>query len=181
MREMRLGVMAEFGSAAELLVAVTKLREMGLSDLDAYTPYPIREIEPLLAIKRSFIPRAVFAMGLLGAVSAYTLQWWCAAVSYPVNVGGRPYHSAPAFVPITFETAILFAALTAFLMPLLAAGLPRLHHPVFEVEGFESASVDGYWVAVGADDAKLDADAALRELEALGARRVVQVNGRGSK
>jgi hypothetical protein len=146
--------------------------------LEAYTPYPIRALEPLLEIKRSFIPKVVLAMALLGASSAYTIQWWCAAVAYPLNVGGRPYHSGPAFIPITFETGILFAALTSFTLPLLLAGLPRLHHPVFEVDGFQSASVDGYWVAVSADDPGLDRARAEVELQTLGAKRVVQVKGK---
>jgi hypothetical protein len=175
MRDMKLGVMAEFATPEALLLAVSKLREMGLRKLDAYTPYPIREIEPLLEIKRSYIPKVVLGMGLLGAVGAYTLQWWCAAISYPLNVGGRPLHSAPAFIPITFETTVLFAAGTSFLLALYSAGLPRLHHPVFEVEGFESASVDGYWVAIAADDPKLDALVAERELLGAGAKRVVKV------
>jgi hypothetical protein len=175
MRDMKLGIMAEFESPEALLLAVSKLREMGLRKLDAYTPYPIREIEPLLEIKRSYIPKVVLAMGLVGAAGAYTLQWWCAAVSYPLNVGGRPLHSAPAFIPITFETTVLFAAGTCFLLALYAAGLPRLHHPVFEVEGFESASIDGYWVAIAADDPKLDALVAEQELVDAGATRVVRV------
>jgi hypothetical protein len=178
MADMKLGVMAEFGSPEELMRAIVKLREIGLRRLEAYTPYPIRALEPLLEIKRSFIPKVVLAMALLGASSAYTIQWWCAAVAYPLNVGGRPYHSGPAFIPITFETGILFAALTSFTLPLLLAGLPRLHHPVFEVDGFESASVDGYWVAVAADDPGLDRAQAEVELQTLGAKRVVQVKGK---
>jgi hypothetical protein len=176
MRDMKLGIMAEFGTAEALLGAVSRLREMGLRKLDAYTPYPIRELEPLLEIERSYIPKVVLAMGLVGAAFAYTLQYWCAAISYPLNVGGRPLHSAPAFIPITFETTVLFAAGTSFLLALYAAGLPRLHHPVFEVEGFESASVDGYWVAIAADDPKLDPAATERELREAGATRVVQVS-----
>jgi hypothetical protein len=178
MREMKLGVMAEFGSASELLLAVARLRAMGLRKMDAYTPYPIRELEPLLGIERSFIPKVVLAMGLLGAGSGYALQWWCSATAYPLNVGGRPYHSAPAFIPITFETGVLFAALAAFVLPLVLAGLPRLHHPVFEIEGFESVSVDGYWVAVAADDPELDRTRTEVELHSLGAKRVVQVEGK---
>jgi hypothetical protein len=172
---MKLGVMAEFETPEDLLHAVARLRELGLRKLDAYTPYPIRELEPLLEIKRSYIPKFVLAMGLVGAAFAYTLQWWCMAISYPLNVGGRPLHSAPAFIPITFETTVLFAAGTSFLLALFAAGLPRLHHPVFEVEGFESATIDGYWVAIGADDPKLDASVAEKELRGAGAKRVVQV------
>jgi hypothetical protein len=175
MDTMKLGVMAEFETPEGLLRAVARLREMGLRKLDAYTPYPIRELEPLLEIKRSYIPKFVLAMGLVGAGFAYTLQWWCMAISYPLNVGGRPLHSAPAFIPITFETTVLFAAGTSFLLALFAAGLPRLHHPVFEVEGFESATIDGYWVAIAADDPELDTSVAEKELRGAGARRVVQV------
>jgi hypothetical protein len=178
MREAKLGVMAEFRSAHELLRAVARLREIGLRKLDAYTPYPIRELEPLLEIKRSFIPKVVLGMALLGASSAYLLQWWCAAVAYPLNVGSRPLHSGPAFIPITFETGILFAALTSFVLPLGLAGLHRLHHPVFEVDGFESVSVDGYWVAIASDDPELDRARAELELQGLGAKRIVQVEGR---
>jgi Protein of unknown function (DUF3341) len=178
MRENKLGVFAEFKSAKELLRAVEKLREVGFRKLDAYTPYPIRELEPLLGIKRSFIPKVVLAMGLLGASSAYMLQWWCSAVAYPLDVGGRPYHSGPAFIPITFETGILFAALTSFILPLVLAGLPRLHHPVFEIDGFESVSIDGYWVALSADDPSFDRARAEIELQGLGAKRVVQVEGK---
>jgi ActD protein len=178
MRDMRLGLMAEFRSARELLLAVARLRALGLRRLDAYTPYPVRELEPLLEIKRSFVPKVVFGMALLGACTGYGLQWWCAAVAYPLNVGARPYHSAPAFIPITFETGVLFAALTAFVLPLILAGLPRLYRPVFEVDGFESVSVDGYWVAVGADDPKLDRVRAEAELQDLGAKRVVRVESR---
>jgi hypothetical protein len=178
MQDSKLGVMAEFGSAEELLHAVARLREMGLRKLEAYTPYPIRALEPLLEIKRSFIPKVVLAMALLGAVSAYALQWWCAAVAYPLDVGGRPYHSGPAFIPITFETGVLFAALTSFFLPLVLAGLPRLHHPVFEVDGFESASVDGYWVSVSASDPGLDRARAETELLRMGAKRIVQVEGK---
>jgi hypothetical protein len=178
MADMKLGVMAEFGSPEELMRAIVKLREIGLRRLEAYTPYPIRALEPLLEIKRSFIPKVVLLMALLGASSAYAIQWWCAAVAYPLNVGGRPYHSGPAFIPITFETGVLFAALTSFVLPLVLAGLPRLHHPVFEVDGFESVSVDGYWVAVAADDPGLDRARAEVELQTLGAKRVVQVEAR---
>jgi hypothetical protein len=178
MPDMKLGVMAEFRSAEELLRAVARLRELGLRKLDAYTPYPVRELEPLLEIKRSFIPKVVLAMALFGATSAYILQWWCAVVAYPLNVGGRPYHSGPSFIPITFETGVLFAALTSFVLPLVLAGLPRLHHPVFEIDGFESVSIDGYWIAVASDDPELDRLRTEVELQGLGARRVVQVEGK---
>jgi hypothetical protein len=146
------GLLAEFGSPEELVVAVGTLRALGLTHLDAFTPYPVRELEPLLGIRRSPIPRWVLAAGLTGAGAAYLIQWWCAAVSYPIDVGGRPFHSAPAFIPITFETAILCAATTAFVSALLYAKLFRLYDPVFEAPGFERASVDRFWVAAYTDE-----------------------------
>jgi len=176
------GIIAEYGTPEELVAAVRELRAYGLGDLDTFTPYPVREVEPLIGVRRSPIPRWVLAGGLLGAALAYLIEWWCAAVSYPVIVGGRPYHSAPAFVPIAFETAILVASLTAFVAVIVYARLLRLYDPVFETPGFERASVDRFWVAAFVDATvfrELEADEAeLRgKLESAGAMRVVLFAG----
>jgi ActD protein len=91
----------------------------------------------------------------MGVVGGYSLLYWCSAVAYPINVGGRPLHSAPAFIPITFELGILFSALTAFFGVLAYMGYPRLYHPVFESAGFRRASTDQFWISVqlvGDDD-----------------------------
>ena len=172
------GIMAEFGTPEALVGGVRDLRALGLDRLDTFSPYPVREVEPLLGMRRSLIPRWVLAGGLSGAAFAYILEWWCAAVSYPINVGGRPLQSAPAFVPIAFETAILAASLTAFITVVLYARLLRLYDPVFETPGFERATVDRFWVAAFVDEARFHAleaeEPRIREkLEAGGAMQVV--------
>ena len=171
------GLCAEFESVEAVVAAARRLRALGVRRIDAYTPFPIRELDKVLALPRSQIPSLVFAAGVTGAAVAYGIQYWCAAIAYPVNVGGRPLHSAPAFIPITFETTVLFASLAAFLLALAKAGLPRLHHPLFEVEGFERASIDRFWIAVDARDLRLEDgvtsfDALRSTLEGLGASRI---------
>lgn len=165
--------MAEYDAAGPLVAAIADLRARQVRVLDAYSPYPVHEIEAALALRRSRIPYLAGAAALIGGGSAYALQFWMNAYDYPLDVGGRPPHMPSAFVPITFEMAVLAASLTIFLSLLLLSGLPRLWHPVFETEGFESASVDRFWLSARApNDAPIDAiEAALREG---GALRVVR-------
>ena len=166
-------LMAEFAATDAVLAAIADLRERRLEALDVYSPYPVREIEAALAIPRSRIPYWAGAAAVLGGTGAYGLQWWMNAYNYPLDVGGRPPHMPAAFVPITFEMAVLAASFTAFLAVLTFAGLPRLWHPVFETEGFESASIDRFWLS-----AELPRDAAPDDVEtallASGALRVVR-------
>jgi hypothetical protein len=171
----REGLMAEYATPEALVAVVRRLHASGYRRVDAFTPYPVAGVEEALAIPRSSIPRWVLGAGLFGAAAAFLVQWWTNAVDYPILVGGRPLFSAPAWIPITFETAILCASLAAFLGLFAKARLPTLWHPVFEVEGFESAQVDGYWVMVGEDDPSFDAAATAAELERGGALRVVRV------
>jgi hypothetical protein len=163
---------AELEGADALVTAIEGLRAAGYTRLDAWTPYPLKKLEPLLGVPRSRVAIAVFVAAVIGGTFAYGLQWYLTTVSYPLNVGGRPLHSAPAFIPITFETTILFAAITAFLAPLALAGLPRLHHPVFDVEGFEQRSVDRCWLAVLERDPRFEIRATTELLHRLGARTV---------
>lgn len=171
----RAGVLAEFGTPEEMLAALDELRGAGFSRLDTFTPYPVEGVEERLGLRRSTIPRWAFAAGLTGAALAFLVQWWTNAVDYPINVGGRPLFSGPAWVPITFETTVLCAALATCFALGLKARLTTLWHPVFEVPGFESAQVDRFWVIVGTEDARHRRDAAVAELRRLGAHRVVAV------
>lgn len=147
-------MLAEFPSSDALIEAVRTLRRQGYSDLDAYSPYPIDGMSEALGLRRSPVPLFVLGGGLLGAGLAYFMQWWMATVDYPLNIGGRPAHSPPPFIPITFELAVLLAALSAFFGVFAWIGLPRLHHPVFSVEGFANVTVDGFWVGVGTEPAR---------------------------
>ena len=160
-------VVAELDSPEALVRAAERLHELGFRGLETYTPFPMPELEPLLGIKRSRLPLAVLGAGAFGCAFAYVAQWWMTAVDYRLDVGGRPFNSIPADVPIMFETTVLLAGATAFFGSLLLSGLPRLHHPVFERAGFERTTIDRFWITVS--DAGERVVELRAELDALGA------------
>ncbi len=166
-------LMAEFATGAALLGGVRALRDAGLSRFDAFTPYEVDGLQDALGVRRSRLPWIVLVAGLFGGGAAYLLQWWINVVNYPLDIGGRPYHSAPAFIPITFEMTVLCAAAAALLSAILLGGLPALWHPVFDVEGFERATIDRFWLAVDRGDSALDRERDTIVLEAAGALRIV--------
>jgi hypothetical protein len=165
--------MAEFESGDALLRGLRALTACGLSRFDAFTPYEVHGLQEALGVRRSRLGWIALVAALAGGAGAYLLQWWINVVDYPLNIGGRPYHSAPAFLPITFEMAVLFGSTAAFLSVLVLGGLPRLWHPVFEVDGFERATIDRFWLAVDTGDAALDRVRNTSALEEAGALRVV--------
>lgn len=171
-RAKRIGAVAEFGTPERLLDAVHELRRRGYTFMDAYVPCPVEGLEDALELERSRIPWLIGVFAFTGAALAYLLLWWINVVDFPRNVGGRPLHSAPSFIPITFETAIIVGGTTAFFGYFFAGGMPRLWDPVFEVEGFESASVDGYWLGVDRRDERFDEGDLHAAFEALGAERI---------
>jgi hypothetical protein len=166
-------LMAEFASGPALLDGIRALTGCGASRFDAFTPYDVAGLRELLGVGRSWLSWIVLASGLAGGGAAYLLQWWINVVDYPLNIGGRPYHSAPAFIPITFEMAVLFASAAALVSAIVLGGLPRLWHPVFEIDGFERATIDRFWLAVDGRDPALDRFQATTALEAAGALRIV--------
>ncbi len=160
--------MAEFDSADALARAYERLRRVGYTRLRSWTPYPVRSVVD--QAPESPVPWMMLCGGLTGGALGYLVQWWCNAYNFPINVGGRPLNSAPAFIPITFESAVLAASLTGFFAMLSLCGLPRLGHPVFEVEGFDRASVDRFWVGIDDSDPRFD-ETVMDELSSLGALR----------
>jgi hypothetical protein len=154
--------MGSFPAPERALTAARELRDRGHTDLDAYSPFPLEDSEEALGLRPSPLPRLVAAGGFAGAASGYLLQYYCNAVSFPINIGGRPPHSPPSFIPITFECAILFGAFAAFFGVLTLVRLPRLHHPVFEAPGFDRASIDRCWLSASTGDpgvrARLESD-----------------------
>ena len=173
----RAWVMGSFTSPDAVVTAARELVKRGHRDLDSYSPIPIEAMDEVLSLGRSRLPLIVTLGAFTGAASGYLLQWFCAAVSFPLNVGGRPPHSPPSFIPITFELTILFGAFGAFFGLLAILGLPRLHHPVFDAPGFVRATVDRYWIAAPTSDA--DSRAALEEaLASLGAAEITVVEER---
>ncbi len=169
-------VLGEFESEKPLLDAARALRAKGHARLDLHSPVPIHGAEEALGLKRSTVPIVALAAGVVGALTGYLLQWWTVGVDWPLNLGNRPPHSPPAFIPVTFELGVLFSAIAIFAGLLFGYfAFPRTHHPVFEVEAFRSASVDGMWLSaeVEANGAEGVADA----LRRLGARQVSIVPG----
>jgi hypothetical protein len=168
------GIMAEFESADALERAFDRMRAEGCEDLRSWSPYPVRALDR--EMPASLVPWIMLAAGFLGGAAGYAIQWWTNASRYPLDVGGRPLNSIPAFIPITFESCVLAASLAGFFALLHYCGLPRLHHPVFEVDGFERASVDRFWLWVSA--APLEDDRLAAELTRLGAVRCARVGWR---
>jgi hypothetical protein len=168
---MRALVLGEFDREHALFDAVRALRPRAGVRLDIHSPYPLHGSDEVLGLKRSTVPLVALVGGVTGAVTGYLLQWYMVVFDWPLNVGNRPPHSAPAFIPVTFELGVLFASLAIF-FGLLGGyfGFPRVHHPVFEVEAFRSASIDGLWLSAEADGP--DAEAVAAELRRLGARHV---------
>lgn len=167
---MRAWVVAEFEGEAGLLAAARALRGPAHPDLDLHSPVPVHGADEALGLKKSIVPRIALVLGVTGAITGYLMQVGMVAIDWPINVGGRPPHSAPAFIPVTFELGILFAAFGIFFGLFVLWGLPRLHHPVFEVERFRSASVDGLWLSTAVEAER--AEVVAGELKALGASHV---------
>jgi hypothetical protein len=167
------GLIAEFPSADALLAGVSALEDAGYREIETYAPFPVPGLERRLRLGPSRLPWIIFLGGLAGGALGYLIQWYADVRAYLVNSGGRPAHAIPAFIPATFEATILGAALTAMAALLVALRLPELWHPVFEVDGFERASADRFWLAVAAEDTLFDPDRTRSALEALRPLRVV--------
>lgn len=172
MRQILLG---EFDSADACARAASDIRKLGTSGLDAYVPYPDKNIEAALGLAPSTLARWVLLFGLLGAGIAYAILWWTQNVDYPLDVGGRPTHAVPAYIPIVFETTVLFASFAAFIGMLRLCRLPRLWHPAFELEGFERASIDRFFLVIELGEGPESEDALRERLQGLGALRVIRL------
>jgi hypothetical protein len=169
------GVVAEFESATALVAAARAARAHGLTKVEAYTPLPIEEVAEALHVPPSPLPVIVLVAGLFGGSAGYLLQYWTSAVAYPLNVGGRPLHSAIYFIPITFECTVLAAALAAVFGLLALSRLPEPYHPLFNVPRFALASKDAFFLCVRATDPRFDHDAVTDLLRKTEARHVAQV------
>jgi hypothetical protein len=169
------GIIAEFLSPEAVVHAAERAHEYGYRHMDAYSPLPVDGLAEAIGFRKNRIATVVFCGGLLGGFTGYFMQWYSAVVSYPIDVGGRPLHSWPSFIPITFEMTILFAALAAIFGMLGLNGLPRPHHPVFNVPGFALASRSRFFLCIQAKDPLFDRKATREFLETLQPREVSDV------
>jgi hypothetical protein len=169
------GLIAEFDNPNAVVAAARRTHGAGYRRINAYSPFPIEELSEAIGYHRDYVALCVLICGIIGAVGGFALQYWTAAFAYPLNVGGRPYLSLPAFIPITFECTVLLAAFGAFIGNLMMSGLPRPYHPVFNVPSFLRASQDRFFLCVKADDPKFNATETRAFLASLGAKEVSDV------
>ncbi len=169
------GIVAEFTTAEDLLYAAEAAREAGYRKMDAYSPFPVHGISEVLDFDDARLPWLVFIMGAAGCATGFVLQVWTAVFNYPWNIGGKPLFSWPDFIPIAYESTILFAAFTAGLGMLLLNGLPRFYHPIFNTPRFERATSDLFFLCIEVRDAKFDREETAHFLHTHGAHIVSEV------
>jgi hypothetical protein len=168
--------MAEFSDPQAVVAAARKVHEAGYRKVDAFSPYPMEALSEALDLPHSRLPLLVLLGGVAGLGAGYGLEYWASVIEYPMNIGGKPFHSWPAFIPPAFETTILFAALTAVLGMLALNGLPEPYHPVFNVPTFALATKDRFFICIEASDPRFDPDRTWSFLLSLGPRVVSEVD-----
>ena len=161
------GLMAEFDSATAIVTAARKAREAGYVKIDAFTPFPIHQLDDALKLPRTKLPWLVFGGGVCGMLGGFALQYWVAVIANPFNIGGRPFASWPAFVIPAYEMTILLASITAVVGMIALNGLPRPYHPVFNAPNFSNASADRFFLCIETADGKFDATGTRQFLDGL--------------
>ena len=169
------GLLAEFDNPTDVVRAAERVYTEGYRQIDAYSPYPIEELSEAIGFHKNRVPLVVLIGGVLGASGGAALCYWVSAIAYAENIGGRPFWSWPAFIPVAYELTILLAAISAVLGMILMNGLPQPYHPVFNAPRFELASRDHFFLAIEAADPKFDLAQTRAFLATLGANEVVEV------
>jgi hypothetical protein len=167
--------MAQFDNPSQLVAAARATYAEGYRQINGYSPFPIEELDEAIGFKRTTLPYIVFAGGVLGALGGFFLQYWVGVIEYPLIVGGKPFNSWPAFIPITFECTVLAAAFAAVFGMLALNKLPQPYHPVFNAPSFALATRDSFFLVIEARDAKYDHEESVRFLKSLDPREVVDV------
>ena len=169
------GLMAEFDNPTAAVAAARSVYEQGYRKIDAFSPYPVEELSEAVGVHQTYMSHLVLAGGLIGGTLGYLMQFYLHTIYYPLNVGGKPFHSWPAFIPVTFECTVLGAALFAVFGMLAMNGLPEPYHPVFNAPNFALASRDRFFVLIESTDPKFDRERTAEFLRTLNAREVTDV------
>ena len=169
------GIMAEFDNPSDLVAAARRTHEAGYRRVNGYSPYPIEELTEAIGFTRTTLPLIVLVGGILGGLGGFFMQYWMEVIDYPLNVGGKPFNSWPAFIPITFECTILVAAFAAVLGMLMLNKLPQPYHPVFNAPNFALATRDKFFLVIEANDPKFRHDETTQFMNTLGAMGVNDV------
>lgn len=169
------GLMAEFEQPEEVLAAVQRSYHEGYRRMDAYTPFPVEGLAEALGRRGTAVPLIVLIGGIVGGLGGYFMQWYATVISYKLNVGGRPFHSWPAYIPITFELTVLTAAICAVVGMLALNHLPEPYHAVFNAPDFERASQDRFFMCIEAADPKFDLAATRTFIQSLKPVKITEV------
>jgi hypothetical protein len=169
------GLMAEFETPGELVAAARRTKEAGFKKFDAYTPFPIHELDDAMDLHDNRVSLFTLIGGLIGCIGGFGLASWVEAVALPLNIGGRPYISAPMYIPITFECTVLIGGLTAAISMIIMNGMPSPYHPVFNVERFADASRSKFFLCIESDDPQFDRHATAGFLESLDPEEIAEV------
>lgn len=170
------GLLAKFDNQEDLIAAARRVVQNGYREFDAYTPYPVEGLDQAMKLKSSYLPWVIFAGGLIGGIGAFFMMVFATGWDYPLNIGGRPLFSWPAYIPITFELTVLFAAFAGVFGLFYATRFPEPYHPVFNSEDFqENGSTNGFYLDVQAKDPKFDVQQTRSFLESLGATQVTEI------
>ncbi len=170
------GVLARFDGPGSLLEGCERVRDAGFTRWDAHTPFPVHGLDRAMGMKATVLPWIVLVLGLSGAAGAMLMQWWVAAVAYPLVISGKPFFSWQAFVPVTFEVGVLLAALGAVFGMIGLSRLPMHHHPLFDSTEFERASDDGFFISIESWDPKFNVAQTRQLLDKVGAAHVETVD-----
>ncbi len=169
------GIMAEFDTPSDLVDAARKVRDAGYTKTDAFSPFPLHEIDEALGIKRSILPYLIFCGGITGLLAGLSLQYFVHVFDWPIIVGGRPHFSLPAFIPPAYELTILFSAFVAVFGMLFLNGLPAPYHPVFNVPRFALATREKFFLIIESKDEKYDYAETRSFMESLAPQEVFDV------
>ena len=176
MKENLYGILAEFDTPTEVVDAARQTREAGYTKTDAFSPFPIHEMDEALGIKRTILPFIVFGGGITGLLTGLGLETFVHVIDYPINVGGRPYFSLISFVPPMFELTILLAGFAAVFGMLFLNGLPRPYHPVFNVPRFALATREKFFLLIETRDPQFDYEKTRNFMQGLNPQEVFDVD-----
>lgn len=161
------GIIAEYDDPNALLKAAKQAYQAGYRNMDAYSPFPVHGLAEAVGMHKTRLSWFTLGAGLTGAALAFGMQCFASIYHYPYEIGGRPYFSWPAFIPITFEGTILLGAFTTGFAMILLNGLPRPYHPLFNAKHFERVTSDGFFLCIESTDQKYDPENTRRFLEGL--------------